>query len=207
MLLHGRTFFVLLLTVVSGMACRGTKQEHFSRLEGELRETFQGPDEDCRKPRNIDPNLQNLLQDYVTDAQALGPNHFPLARLGQVRTLVLVPLGAAELQHDKARMGLNRRVECYDGERIYHIYIADPESTPERHRLRGRHMLRQVVYHELAHTYFDHYNDDPDANSTEVGIMAAITDDRGLSDDEMEQRKFELFSAESDYLNHLPPRD
>jgi hypothetical protein len=37
--------------------------------------------------------------------------------------------------------------------------------------------------------------------------MAAITDDRGLSDDEMEQRKFELFSAESDYLLHLPPRD
>lgn len=207
MRLHGRTIIILLLSVISGMACRGTKQEHLARLEGDLRKTFEGPDEDCQKPRNIDPQLQSYLDDYVTDAQTLGPQHFPLARIAQVRTLILVPQGGAELQNDKARMGLNRRVDCYDGERIYHIYIADPASTPEHHRLRGRHMLRQVVYHELAHTYFDHYNDDPDANSTEVGIMAAITDDRGLSDDEMEQRKFELFSAESDYLNYLPPRD
>lgn len=207
MLLHGRTILVLMLSVVSGMACRGTRQEQFARLEGELRETFQGPDEDCRKPRNIDPNLQIYLDDYIADAQALGPHHFPLARISEVRTLVLVPHGSAELQNDKARMGLNRRVECYDGKRVYHIYIADPETTPDHHRLRGRNMLRQVVYHELAHTYFDHYNDDPDASSTEVGIMAAITDDRGLSDDEMEQRKFELFSAESDYLSYLPPRD
>jgi hypothetical protein len=198
---------VLWLSVVFGMACRGPKQEQFAQLQGELRETFEGPDEDCQKPRNIDPRLQGYLDDYVADAQMLGPQHYPLARLALVRTLVLVPHGSAELQHDKARMGLNRQVACYDGHRIYHIYIVDPATTPERHRLRGRHMLRQVVYHELAHTYFDHYNDDPDASSTEVGIMAAITDDRGLSDDEMEQRKFELFSAESDYLNYLPPRD
>ncbi|WP_141735628.1 hypothetical protein [Oligoflexus tunisiensis] len=205
MRLHGR--ILLLFLVVSGLACRGTQRDQFSRLEGELRETFNGPDEDCRKPRNIDPQLQSLLDDYATDAQTLGPHHYPLARLAQIRTLVLVPLGAGELQNDTMRMGLNRRVECYDGERAYHIYIVDPTTTPDRHRLRGRHMLRQVVYHELAHTYFDHYNDDPSASSTEVGIMAAITDDRGLSDDEMEQRKFELFSAESDYLLHLPPRD
>ncbi len=207
MLPRGWTILVLWLSVASGMACHGTRREPFSQLEGELREAIQGPDEDCQKPRNIDPALQGLLDDYIADAQALGPQHFPLDRIALVRTLRLVPHGSAELQNDKSRMGLNRRIECYDGERIYHIYIADPETTPGHHRLRGKHMLRQVVYHELAHTYFDHYNDDPDASSTDVGIMAAITDDRALSDDEMEQRKFELFAAESDYLSYLPPRD
>ncbi|MDQ3234092.1 MAG: hypothetical protein M3Q07_19975 [Pseudobdellovibrionaceae bacterium] len=206
MLLHGRVLIALML-ISSGLGCRGTQQDRFARMQGELRETFEGPDQDCRKPRNIDPQLQGFFDDYVTDAQSLGPNHYPLGRLDEVQTLVLVPLGADELQNDTMRMGLNRRVECYDGRRVFNIYIVDPASTPERHRLRGRHMLRQVVYHELAHTYFDHYNDDPEASSTDVGIMAAITDDRGLSDDEMEQRKFELFSTESDYLKHLPPRD
>lgn len=204
---HGRFLLLVLILVILGAACRGTQQDSLSRLQVDLQEAIQGPDEDCRRPRNIDPQLQGYFDDYVADAQNLGPNHYPLDRLSEVRTLVLVPLGSHELQNDKMRMGLNRRVECYDGRRVFNIYIADPASTPEHHRLRARHMLRQVVYHELAHTYFDHYNDDPQASSTEVGIMAAITDDRGLSDDEMEQRKFELFSSESDYLQHLPPRD
>jgi hypothetical protein len=135
--MHRHDCILLLLLVVSGMACRGTQREQFSRLEGELRETFHGPDADCRKPRNIDPLLQNLLNDYAADAQTLGPHHYPLARLAQIRTLIFVPLGASELQNDAMRMGLNRRVECYDGARAYHIYIVDPATTPERHRLRG----------------------------------------------------------------------
>ncbi|HET9237915.1 MAG TPA: hypothetical protein VFO10_11720 [Oligoflexus sp.] len=207
MMRQGRTLCVLLLLLSTALSCHGSGQEHLNQLEGDLRAAIQGPDDNCQKPRNIDPNLQIYLDDYVADAQAFGPDYFPLARLAEVRTLILVPYGSDELQNDKARMGLNRRVECYDGKRVFNIYIADPNTTPERHRLRGRNMLRHVIYHELAHTYFDHYNDDPDASSTEVGIMAAITDDRGLSDDEMEQRKFELFSPESDYLKHLPPRD
>jgi hypothetical protein len=57
---HGRTLCVLLLPVSAALSCRGSGQEHFNQMEGDLRVAIQGPDDSCQQPRNIDPNLQRV---------------------------------------------------------------------------------------------------------------------------------------------------
>lgn len=202
-----RILVMAALTFVFLPGCRLSQPLGMQALGDKLEDTFRGADPHCQKPRNIDPELQLIMEEYEADARTYGQEQFPLDRLGEIRDFRLVPLGSPELRSDNGRLGLNHKVDCYDGKRIYDIYIADPSSTPEMHRLRGRNILHQVVYHELTHTHFDHYDDSPHALSTDVGIMAAITDDRWLTDVEMERRKIELFSPDSDYLAHLPHRD
>src|SRR4051812_19331524 len=103
MQLSDHVFGLVLLTLLSA-GCRGTGRENLTRIGNEFREVVEGPDEDCEKPRNIDPQLEGFLTDYVADAQKYGANYYPLGRLGEIRTLTLVPLGADALQGDRQRM-------------------------------------------------------------------------------------------------------
>ena len=188
-------------------ACQAPKGKLFESYQDDLLVTIKGHDEDCRGTRSIDASLQQYVDEYRSDAEIYGRDQFPLDRLDAIRELRFVALGDPELGSDKGRLGLNKLVKCYDNRRVYRIYIVDPESTPAGHRLRNKNLLRQVVYHELTHTSFDHYDHRNDAKSADFGIMAAITNDHDLDDAEMNRRKIELFSPDSGYREHLPERN
>lgn len=197
----------LIITFALALTACGTDkdEEKIAVSEGGHVQDIQTADSaKCQEEDRADEELEEIFQLFLDSYAQFGKNDLPTDML---KRLTVLRRDSYEnmADEDSSRNGYMKRVSC-DGELSrFHIVITDPATAPEGSSLKNPLLFKETVFHEIAHIFYGHYDDNNLSKTSKAGLMAGQKDIRETTEDEHGKRIEDLFGNEK-YKAHLPKK-
>ena len=197
---------LIILTALALTAC-GTeekKDETTVSESGHVLDVKPADKAQCQEESRADEELEGYLRLFIDKYDELGKRDLPIGILDRLTVLRRENYENMS-DEDGSRNGYMKRVACGDGLLRFHIVVADPDTVPDGSSLKNPLLFAETVFHEIAHVFYGHYDDDESTVTTKAGLMAAQKNIRTTTEEDHGKRIEDLFGNEN-YKAHLPKR-